>query len=377
MDLDDLAADHGFALHGICAAAPAERPDYVRAWIRAGQHGGMGYLEERLELHLDVAGVLPNVRSILCVADAYGNTTPTTPTPTTPTPTAPAPAPAPPGETASAVRPPPGNAPPTPTGRVARYAWGRDYHRSLKGRLHRLADGLRAAHPDADFRCTVDTAPVMEREHAQRGGLGFIGKHTLLIHPRHGSFLLLGCVLSTLPPDAWGGATPPLTLGDCGTCTRYIDACPTDAIDPEGYRLDATRCISYLTLEHRDAIAPELHAGMGDWLGGCDICQDVCPYNAAGTRRPLPVPLDYRPRAHAAGLDLADVLSWDENDRFNALSGTPLMRIKLWMWKRNALIAAGNAGGRDDPTLRPLMEAMREHEHPAVRVTADAVLDTP
>ena len=364
MDLHALAADYGFALHGVCAAAPAERPGYVRAWIRAGQHGGMGYLEERLELHLDVAGVLPDVRSVLCVADAYGHTTP--------------PAPPPPGATASAIRPQADNTPsPSPTGRVARYAWGRDYHRSLKGRLHKLADTLREQHPNADFRCTVDTAPVMEREHAQRAGLGFIGKHTLLIHPRHGSFLLLGCVLSTLPPEAFGGATPPVTLGDCGTCTRCIDACPTDAIDPAGYRLDATRCISYLTLEHRDAIDPALHAGMGDWVGGCDVCQDVCPYNVAGARRPLPVPLDYKPRPHAAGLDLAEVLGWDENDRFNRMRGTPLMRIKLWMWKRNALIAAGNAGGRDDPTLRPLMEAMREHEHPAVRVTADAVLDTP
>ena len=337
--LATLLERHSFALHGVCAAEPADHPDAFRAWLDAGRHGEMQYLAEHADLRLDVRAFLPDARSVIVVADSYGGTDP-------------------------------GDAPPRP-GRVARYAWGRDYHKTLKRRLHRVSDALRDAHPEHTFRATVDTAPIMEREHASRAGLGFTGKHTLLIHPRHGSFLLLGAIVTTLALEPT--PRPRLSRPQCGHCTRCIGACPTDAIDPAGHALDATRCISYLTLEHRSAIDPDLHAGMGDWIAGCDICQDVCPFNAAGQRHPLPVLLDHRPRGHAPALDLRDVLGWDENDRFNAVSGTPLMRIKLWMWKRNALIAAGNAGLPGD--LREAAEACLDDPHPVVRETARVVLD--
>ena len=354
---------HGFCLHGIAAAEPAERAGYVRAWLAAGQHGEMRYLAEHAELRLDVGAMMPGVRSVLVVADAYGGTSPPPGEPRRPA------APledAPSGEGGSRAA--------GPRGRTARYAWGRDYHRETRQRLHRLSDALREAHPGHDFRATVDTAPVMEREHAQRAGVGFVGKHTLIIHPRHGSFLLLGCILTTAELAAT--PRPQVSRNQCGNCTRCIDACPTSAIAPEGFQLDATRCISYLTLEHRSAIDPALHTGMGDWIAGCDVCQNVCPFNTIGSRNPLPVPLGFRPRAHSAGLDLIDVLRWDENDRFNHVSGTSLMRIKLWMWKRNALIAAGNAlAEQADPGLTRAIEARRDDPHPVVRETAAVVLD--
>jgi epoxyqueuosine reductase len=210
----------------------------------------------------------------------------------------------------------------------------------LKKKLIRFCDALRDRYPDEVFRPTVDTAPIHEREHAARAGLGWIGKNTLLIHPRHGSFVVLGCVVTTLAIEpsedaGWPGVSVAPT-DRCANCTRCIDACPTDAIAEDGYALNATRCISYLTLEHRTPTRPELAEKLDGWIAGCDVCQDVCPYNQAGSRNPLPVPLDFQPRPHAAGLDPAEVVAWNETDRLRHTAGTSLTRIKLPMWKRNA-----------------------------------------
>src|SRR5262249_20142541 len=143
-------------------------------------------------------------------------------------------------------------------------------------------DSLRERFPAEQFRAFVDTAPVMEREHAARAGLGWIGKHTLIIHPRLGSYMLLGGVLTTM--DIPAPAAQRRVTDHCGTCTRCIDACPTAAITP--YSVDATRCISYLTIEHRGEIDPALHEGIGDWLFGCDVCQEVCPHNGGRDQTP-------------------------------------------------------------------------------------------
>ncbi len=177
--------------------------------------------------------------------------------------------------------------------RIARYAQGDDYHKVMTKRLHRMADAPREQFPDEQFKCTVDTAPILEREHAERAGLGWCGKHTLLIHPRFGSWMLLGTIVTTLKLQTSSEANYPVALlppsDHCGTCTRCIDACPTQCIanpDDTGHRsVDAKRCISYLTLEHRSLIDLSLHEPMGDWIAGCDVCQSVCPYNQCGRQR--------------------------------------------------------------------------------------------
>ncbi|MEM8783270.1 MAG: tRNA epoxyqueuosine(34) reductase QueG [Planctomycetota bacterium] len=341
-----LARPMDFGLFGVANARPSDpdRANFFRDWIANGKHGEMGYLAEHLEIRLDIEKLQPGARSLIAIAEAYGNTEP----------------PASSGE-AAAQRAARGReqtqtgmrSSSAETGKVARYAWGRDYHKALKSKLHRFCDALRDAYPSAEFRATVDTAPIHEREHAARAGLGWIGKNTLLIHPRHGSFVLLGCVVTTLQIEGTADAGYPGATVEpadrCANCTRCIDACPTDAIAPNGYSLDATRCISYLTLEHRSPIEPALAERLDGWIAGCDVCQDVCPYNAAGSRNPLPVPLDFRPRTHACGLAPEEVVAWDESDRLRHTAGTALTRIKLPMWKRNAEALTGSAEVVQDP----------------------------
>jgi epoxyqueuosine reductase len=414
----DLAHGLGFALAGIAPARPSGYADFVRQWIADGRHGEMAYLENHLGTRLDPGRLLEGARSVICLADLHPSQT---------------------------DLPPHG---PTPHGRIARYAFGDDYHKTVKKRLHRLADTLAAEHPGERFRSTVDTAPILEREHAARAGLGWIGKHTLLIHPYLGSYMLLGTVVTTLNLETAEDAGPPGSadpgipvhgtagspaLGSpgspgspgvpgpvvppadhCGTCTRCIDACPTGCISTAGPRfVDATRCISYLTLEHRSAIDPALHGLMGDWIAGCDVCQEVCPYNrdrgagfgdrgdggggegagnggranAAGVptgaepRVRLGVPAihpAHTPRPPAPGLSLLDILGWSEEDRRAVFKGSALKRIKLGMFKRNALIAAGNALAQEDvPGLRQRVGRIAEDpsEPKLVRVTARRVLE--
>lgn len=201
-----------FSLSGICDVAPSSHAEEVRAWIASGRHGSMAWMERRLEERLDPAVYLPGAASMIVVADRYHD-----------------------GRRDRIDSNGPAR------GRIARYARGRDYHKVLKGRLVKLARALSAAHPDAVFRPCVDTAPILEREHAMRAGLGLVGKNTLLIEPGQGSWLLLGAVVSTLrlepTPSRHSGADP------CGSCTRCIDACPTEAITP--FSVDASRCIAY------------------------------------------------------------------------------------------------------------------------------------
>lgn len=323
----------GFALVGVCAAEPSQYTDLYKQWLAAGKHGEMHYLAENVEKRNDPCQLLPGARSIICVADQYHTRANTDENPNLPN------------------FPEPGN------GRIARYAWGDDYHQVIKKRLFEFADALREQHPDHDFKVAVDTAPVLEREHAGRAGLGWVGKHTLLIHPEKGSYLLLGEIITTLDIPRSRDAESEIIAGPhlpgatlpgadyCGTCTRCIDACPTDCITP--YQLDAGRCISYLTIEHRGVIDERLQEMMGDWIAGCDICQEVCPFNAKRERNATSVdePMQdaYEPRADfARGLPLSTLLSWTEDDRRTAFTKSALKRIKLDMLKRNALIAAAN-----------------------------------
>lgn len=359
-----LAQNLGFALLGIAPAEPSAYAREFQAWLDAGLQGEMDYMAAHTPQRLDPRVLVPGARSIICVADLYASRAAAPP--------AGEPAPSQPG-----------------TGRIARYAWGDDYHRVMKKRLHTLADALRERWPEETFLTTVDTAPILEREHALRAGLGWIGKNTMLIHPALGSYLLLGEIVTTMPmqtADEGAGASGASTSGPgrmadhCGTCTRCIDACPTRCITE--HRVDATRCISYLTLEHRGPIAPELHADMGDWLAGCDVCQEVCPFNqprAAGEDEALPRPYRaYAPRPPAPAVPLLEVLNWTAPDRQKAFERSPLKRIKLDQLQRNALIAAGNRLAKhSEPALRKRIEEIAHGTTAGelCRETAQAVLD--
>lgn len=330
----------GFALAGICEARQTSYATELMHWLEAGRHGEMEYLNRNTALRIDPGKMLPGARSIICIADRYHDGTADEPL---------------------AVG----------RGRIARYARGGDYHSVMKKRLHELCDSLRISFPDENFRGCVDTAPVLEREHATRAGLGAIGKHTLLIEPGVGSYLLLGEVITTLKLDPSESAQAD---DPCGTCTRCIDACPTDAITP--WSVDATKCISYLTIEHRGEIDERFHKPMGDWIFGCDICQEVCPHNQPTERtREAAVHEAYTPRLDS--FDLLEILNWDENARRKSFARSSMKRAKLNMMKRNALIAAGNElRDHDRPELRLRLEeiASDPSEDEIVRLTARTVL---
>jgi len=336
-----VGAELGFAHVGICTAAPTEHADDLRAWLEAGRHGSMHYLAERVEAMLDPGRVLEGCRTVICVADRYH------------------------GGRDRIIRDG------TARGRVARYARGRDYHDVLRRRLKRLAAAITDAAGGHEARGVVDTAPLLEREYAARAGLGLVGKNTLMIRPGEGSWFLLGEVLTTLEI----ATDRPLTAPDpCGTCTRCIDACPTGAITP--FSVDATRCLAYTTIEHRAEVDPSLHEATGDWLFGCDVCQEVCPHNQP-TRRKREAHVAEAYAQRRTGFELLEVLDWTEEDRREAFTTSAMKRAKLDMFKRNALICAGNVlRKRDDPVLRARIEAISvdPDEPPLVTRTACTVL---
>jgi epoxyqueuosine reductase len=299
----------GFDLVGIARADALRYADYFRTWLDDGRAGEMAYLARRVDERTEPANYLPGAVSAVCVAMNYY-------------------APLEPVPQAEAAR----------HGRVARYALGDDYHELIKPRLYDLADWLRETIPGARTRAAVDTAPVMERELAARAGVGWVGKNTCVINPQVGSWLLLGEVLTTadLPPDD-------AVADHCGSCTRCLDACPTGAITAP-YQLDARRCISYLTIEHIGSDIPEeLRARMGDWLYGCDVCQDVCPHNRKAPPTTDPA---LQPRFKTGSLDAAEVLAWTPDDYRDKLRGSAMRRVKLPVLQRNAQIVAANLGAR-------------------------------
>jgi epoxyqueuosine reductase len=294
------ARELGFDLVGIAAAEPSRYRDYLRQWLDDGQAGTMDYLTRRFEERTDPATYLPGALSVICVAVNYF---------------------VPLEDVPEADRP--------HHARVARYALGEDYHEAIKSRLHQLADWIRDQAPAAQTRACVDTAPVMEKDLAARAGVGWIGKNSCVIHPSLGSWLLLGEIITTvcLPPD------DPAT-DRCGTCRRCIDACPTGAI-AEPYQLNASRCISYLTIEHRGPIPEEFHDSLENWLYGCDICQDVCPWNG---RAPASADPAFAPRFPTGTLDVRDVLAWSPANYAAKLRGSAMKRVKLPVLQRNAAL---------------------------------------
>ena len=301
------ARELGFDLVGISDASPSKYREYYRNWLDDGQAGTMDYLSRRFDERSDPATYFPGAKSVICVAINYY-----------------VPLDALPADMG-------------PHGRIARYALGDDYHEHIKSRLYKLADWIRAASPGAGTRCGVDTAPIAEKELAARAGIGWMGKNTCVINESVGSWLLLGEVITTLdlPPDSPG-------VDRCGTCRRCIDACPTAAITAP-YQLDARKCISYLTIEHRGDISPELQPKIGQWLYGCDICQDVCPWNS---KAPLALDPVLQPRFPSGTADLRQWLSWSDEEYRATLRGSAMKRVKLPVLQRNARLVVENLTSR-------------------------------
>lgn len=308
-----LALALGFDRVGVAAPDPGADTRFFHDWLERGYAGEMHYLAAREAERIDPRRVMPGVRSIVVVGLFHDPVSP------------------PPSDETSA------------RGRIAAYAGGEDYHVVLIDRLRAVASGIQAMVGEP-VRCRpyVDTGPVQERVFAARAGVGWIGKNTCVIDPKLGSRMLLGVVLCDLP------LTPDEPEPDhCGTCRACLDACPTDAF-PSPYVLDGSRCISYTTIETRGAIDPALRPGQGDWIFGCDVCQDVCPWNRKRHAGDLPDPLALRerlaPDPRLVRASLAWVLSLDLDAWREATRGTALRRTGHRGLLRNALVAAGNSG---------------------------------
>lgn len=302
--MKQLAREAGFDACGITDASALGRADYYQTWIAGGRHGSMGYLERHAAIRENPALLLDGARSVVCVLLNYRR---------------------------EDALPAAGTG---AWGRVARYARGVDYHIVVAAKLERMIARMRetADEPFAARRC-VDTAPLLERQLAARAGLGWIGRNTLLLHPRLGSYTFLGEIVTTLEI----AADAPIS-DHCGSCRACLDACPTAAF-PAPYQMDASRCISYLTIEHRGEIAAELRAKMGDWVYGCDVCQEVCPFN----RKP---PLASDPQISAsrtpAYVDLRQLKELRAGEYRRLTRESAAKRASAAMWRRNAEIALAN-----------------------------------
>ncbi|MCO5188476.1 MAG: tRNA epoxyqueuosine(34) reductase QueG [Anaerolineae bacterium] len=322
------ALDLGFNLVGIVLAEPSMRLNAYLAWIDREMHGTMGYLArpDRLARRRDLNVILPGVQSIVVVGLNY-----------------------------FAGRLPPEVTADPSRGRISNYAWGVDYHDVMTPRLYELAEWLADETGGAvQSKVYVDTGAILERDLGVSAELGFTGKNTMLINPRRGSFFFLGELLTTaaLTPDQQRRTMP-----NCGSCARCIAACPTNAF-PQPYVLDARRCISYLTIELKGWIPRDLRPLLGNWVYGCDICQDVCPFNrfAAPTAESGFAAADVA----SAAPPLLELLALDQAAFERRFAGSPIRRIKRQRLVRNACVAAGNWGA--DEAVAPLIILLDDHE---------------
>jgi epoxyqueuosine reductase len=311
----------GFALVGFAPAVEPTGFSRLEAWLQAGYAGEMEYLERRKTAYAHPRHVLEGVRSLVLLGLDYNSQVP-------------------------------GGSEPG-KGRVSRYAWGNvDYHDLIWKKLSDLEHWLRQQTPQASVRGVVDTAPLLEREFAQLAGLGWQGKNTLLINPRRGSYFFLAALLTDLEfPTATKVET-----GHCGSCRRCLDACPTQAF-PQPYVLDARKCISYLTIELRQPVPEELRAGLSDWIFGCDICQDVCPWNRFS---PLADEPSFQPRNEAGLESLLELLSLSEEQFRDRYRATPLWRPRRRGMLRNAALVLGNQ--RFAPATEALVASLNDAE---------------
>jgi epoxyqueuosine reductase len=322
-----LALAVGFDRAGVARLGPSVESRAFPAWLAAGRHGAMAWLERRVEERVDPRRLFDGACSALVVGLVYDEGAP------------------------DGVGPP-GPRAGEPAGRVARYAGGDDYHEVMLARLRTVGEALEPlAGRTVRWRAWVDTGPVLERVLAAHAGLGWIGRNTCLIDPELGSYLFLGVLVTDLDLDP-----DPREPDHCGTCRACLDACPTQAF-PEPYVLDATRCLSYTTIELRGPIPEPLREGQGDRVFGCDVCQEVCPWNLRGRRGVPPDRGGMRARLTRrpgwARPTLAWLLALDEASWRQATRHTALRRAKHRALLRNALVAAGNSG---DPSLVALLE---------------------
>ncbi len=331
----------GFDHCGITEAGPIVRRDYLANWLAKGCAGTMGYLHKHPASRVDVRTWLPWARSVVVVAMNYGpkrrNAKTSEPhdaeraSHDSREPIAAAET----GMSNSNPQSPILDSHEQASGRVAMYAWGEDYHVIVREKLDAMVDQMRAmVNMPLETRVCVDTAAIIERELAAAAGIGWIGKNTMVVHPSLGSFFVLGEIITNLEL----AADSPMP-DRCGKCTRCLKACPTGAL-PRAYEMDARRCISYLTIEHRAEIEPDLASKMGNWVFGCDLCQMVCPYNRWV---PYAGATPDRAESTAAAPLLEDILSWDAASHRAFVKGKATGRAKLHMWKRNAAITARNA----------------------------------
>ncbi|HZI89429.1 MAG TPA: tRNA epoxyqueuosine(34) reductase QueG [Candidatus Polarisedimenticolia bacterium] len=316
----------GFGAVGFASASVAPHAERLHAWLAEGRHGTMRWMARDPERRVDPRVTLRGARTVISVSIPYYR-----------------------GDWPEA-------ADDAPRGRIARYAWGRDYHKRIRRRLRNLARAVQEASPEARWVAYVDTGPMLDRAWAERAGIGWIGKNTNVILQGHGSYSFLGEILTdlTIDPD-------PPARDHCGTCARCITACPTGAILGP-YQLDARRCISYLTIEHRGSIPLELRPAIGTRIFGCDDCQEVCPWNrfAVPTQDP-----DFADRPGQATPELIPLLGLDEEGFRARYQGTAILRAKRAGFARNVAVALGNTG--DSRAVPALARALEHDSDPMVR----------
>ncbi len=285
----------GFEFVGFARAEQLEEEArQLEKWLEQGAHGRMAYMENYFDLRIDPTKLVPGAKTVICLTFNYFN-------------------------------PDKQEDPEAP--KIASYAYGEDYHHVVKDKLKALLAFMQAEIGDIDGRCFVDSAPVMEREWARRAGLGWNGRNTLTIHPKRGSFFFLAEIICDLP------LVYDNPMRDhCGTCRRCIDACPTEAISPEGYFLDASKCISYLTIELRDNIPGEFKEQMDGWMFGCDVCQDVCPWNRFSERHTEPA---LEPHSDLLSLSRRDWQELTEDTFSRIFKKSAVKRVKFEGLKRN------------------------------------------
>jgi epoxyqueuosine reductase len=323
-ELEQFAQSLGFGLFGIAEATSADTFPHLEKWLDAGHAGEMAYLHKHRDARRHPSSILQSVQSVIMLGLEYS------------------------GESGTGV---------------AKYAQGPDYHDVIWQLLDELGAKLKQLFPGCETRGVVDTAPLLERDFARRAGLGWFGKNTMLINKRKGSFFFLAALLTSVSLPA----SPAHNSSHCGTCTACLDACPTDAF-PEPGVLDARKCISYLTIELRGPIPLELRPAVQDWLFGCDVCQEVCPWNRHGSEASLARLND----PELATLDPLELLQLDDAAFRKRFRGTAFLRTKRSGLLRNAAIVLGNTG---DAQALPILEAAAQDSDEVIREAAQWAIE--